>query len=229
MGVPATVLMPQGAAQSKVTATEGYGGKVMFYDRFTQDREEIARGMVEREGMRFLSPFEDPLVIAGQGTAAKELFEAVGELDYLFAPLGGGGLLAGVAIAAAHLSPDCKVIGVEPEAGDDGRRSMEAGHVVTIEPPHTLADGALVSRVGELNFAIMQRHVHRVVTVSDDEIVAAMRFMAQRMKQIIEPTGALAAAAVMHKKLDIEGKRVGVILSGGNVDLPRFCTLVGAQ
>ncbi len=225
-GMAAVILMPLDAPQAKIEATRGYGAEVVLFDRFQQDREQLGRDLARDRGMTLIPPFDHPDVIAGQGTAAKELFEAVGELDYLFVCVGGGGLVSGSALTARAVSPGCKVIGVEPEAGDDGQQSFRSGQIVKIATPRTIADGAQTQALGELTFAIIRRDVDDVVTVSDAQLVDAMRFFAERMKIIVEPTGCLGAAAVMRGDMPLAGKRVGVILSGGNVDLNRFAQLV---
>jgi len=226
-GMAAVILMPTDAPQAKIDATRGYGAEVVLFDRFAQDREVLARDMARERGMTLIPPFDHADVIAGQGTAAKELFEEVGELDYLFVCLGGGGLLSGSALVARVVSPHCKVVGVEPEAGNDGQQSFRSGALVKIATPRTIADGAQTQSLGEITFAIIQRDVDDVCTVSDAQLVDAMRFFAARMKIIVEPTGCLAAAAVMQGDMPLTGKRVGVIVSGGNVDLQRFGQLVG--
>jgi len=227
VGIHAAIIMPHDAPELKVQATKGYGGEVIIYDRYQQDREEIGRRLAHERGMTLIPPYDHPDVIAGQGTAAKELFEETGELDVLLVCLGGGGLLAGCAIAASALSPLCKVIGVEPEAGNDGQQSLRSGQIVHIAVPDTIADGAKTTHLGEHNFSVIQRHVDDVVTVSDAQLVATMKFFAERMKIVVEPTGCLAAAAALHGVVPIQGKRVGVIVSGGNVDLAMFARLVG--
>lgn len=224
--IKSAIIMPHDAPALKVQATLGYGGEVITYDRYKEDREEIGRRLAQERGMTLIPPYDHPDVIAGQGTAAKELFEETGTLDVLLVCLGGGGLLAGSAIAAAALSPTCKVIGVEPELGNDGQQSLARGEVVHIPVPDTIADGAKVTHVGDHNFAIMQRHVDQIVTVSDAQLVATMRFFAERMKMVVEPTGCLAAAAALHGVLPLAGKRVGVLISGGNVDLATFARMI---
>jgi threonine dehydratase len=226
LDVRAVIVMPEDAPAVKITATKGYGGEVVFYDRYTQDREEIGQRLAAEEGLTLIPPYDHPDVIAGQGTAAKELFEETGPLDVLVVPLGGGGLLSGSALAAEALSPGCTVIGVEPEAGNDGQRSFRSGQIVHIATPQTIADGAQTQHLGNHTFPIIRRLVEDIVTVSDGELVAAMAFFASRMKLVVEPTGCLAAAAVFSGKLDMAGKRVGVMLSGGNIDLMRFADLV---
>jgi threo-3-hydroxy-L-aspartate ammonia-lyase len=218
-GIPAVIVMPGDAPAAKLAATKGYGAEIVPYDRDTGDREAIAAGIARERGMTLIPPYDHPHVVAGQGTAAKELLEDAGPLDYLFVCLGGGGLLSGCAIAASALAPDCKVIGVEPEAGNDGQQSFRSKKIVEIAVPNTIADGARTTHVGEVNLPLMLRYVHDVVTVSDAELVKTMKFFVERMKMVVEPTGCLAAAAVLERKLDIAGKRVGVIISGGNVDL----------
>lgn len=226
-GAPVTIVMPHDAPSAKVAATRGYGAEVVIYDRYAEDREAIGRELAERQGLALVPPFDHADVIAGQGTATKELLEERGPLDLLLVCLGGGGLTAGSALAAEALSPGCRVIAVEPEAGDDGRRSFRSGEIVHIPVPQTLADGAQTQALGRLTFPIIRRLVADVVTVPDAALVAAMRFFAERMKMLVEPTGCLAAAAAFSGGVDCRGKRVGVILSGGNVDLARFAALVG--
>ncbi|PWK69712.1 threo-3-hydroxy-L-aspartate ammonia-lyase [Aminobacter sp. AP02] len=219
LGAPSVIVMPKDAPEIKVAATRGYGAEVVFFDRYSDDREAIARAISEERGMAMIPPFDHPDIIAGQGTAALELIEEVGELDMLITPLGGGGLLAGCALSAKALNPDCRVIGVEPEAGNDGQQSLQKGEVVRIAPPKSIADGALTTFVGYHNFPILQSKVDGIVTVSDGQLVSTMRFFAERMKIIVEPTGCLGASAALNNVVDCAGKRVGIVLSGGNVDL----------
>ncbi len=226
LNVKATIVMPSDAPAAKLAATRGYGAEVICYDRTKENREEIANRLAAERGAIMIPPFNQPHVIAGQGSAAKELIESAGRLDYLFVCVGGGGLLAGSAIAAEHLSPGCKVIGVEPEAGDDARQSLQNGKIVEIALPQTIADGAQTQRIGELVFPIIRNYVKDIVTVSDKQLRAQMRFFAERMKMVVEPTGCLAAAAAMNGAIDISSKRVGVIVSGGNVDLGFFATCI---
>ena len=226
LGIPATIVMPYDAPASKVAATEEYGGTVVRYDRYTEDREEIGRKLAEQRGMTLLPPYDHPDILAGQGTAAKELFEEVGELDALFVPLGGGGLLSGTALSTRALSPDCLLYGVEPEAGDDGRQSFRSGEIVHIPTPKTIADGAQTTHLGEYTFAIIRRDVTDVLTASDDELVEAIRMLASTLKLVVEPTGCLGFAAARRQAPDLQGKRVGVLISGGNVDLDRYATLL---
>ena len=225
-GIRATIIMPSDAPALKVQATREYGGEVILYDRYTENREEIARRLAEERGMTLIPPYDHPDVICGQGTAARELFEDVGPLDVLLVPLGGGGLLAGCALAASGLAPDCKVIGVEPEAGNDGQQSLAKGEIVHIGVPKTIADGAMVTHVGEHNFEVIKRRVDAIVTVSDAQLVETMKFFAERMKMVVEPTGCLGAAAALCGVVPVAGKRVGIVISGGNVDLSRFGELV---
>jgi threonine dehydratase len=225
-GIRATIIMPNDAPALKVQATKEYGGEVIFYDRYTENREEIARRLADERGMTLVPPYDHPDVICGQGTAAKELFEDAGPLDILLVPLGGGGLLAGCALAASGLAPDCKVIGVEPEAGNDGQQSLRKGEIVHIGVPKTIADGAMVTHVGEHNFEVIKRRVDDIVTVSDAQLVETMKFFAERMKMVVEPTGCLGAAAALCGVVPVAGKRVGILISGGNVDLSRFAELV---
>ncbi|SFC13005.1 threonine dehydratase [Massilia yuzhufengensis] len=227
-GIKSTIIMPSDAPALKVKATREYGGEVITYDRYTEDREAIGRRLSQERGMTLIPPYDHPDVIAGQGTAAKELFEEVGELDVLLVCLGGGGLLAGCALAARALSPSCKVIGVEPEAGNDGQQSLRKGEIVHIAVPKTIADGAMVTHIGEHNFEVIRRHVDDIVTVTDAQLAQTMAFFAERMKMVVEPTGCLGAAAALHGVVDVKGKRVGIVISGGNVDLSRFAELVTA-
>lgn len=226
LGIPATIVMPHDAPAAKVAATKGYGGQVIVYDRYTEDREQIGRRLAQEHGLTLIPPYDHPHVLAGQGTAAKELFDEVGRLDALFVPLGGGGLLSGTALATRALSPECKLYGVEPAAGNDGQQSFRSGAIVHIDTPQTIADGAQTQHLGHITFGIIRRDVDDVLTASDAELVDAMRFMAERMKLIVEPTGGLGFAAARRMKDELAGKRVGVIVSGGNVDLTRFCALL---
>jgi threonine dehydratase len=228
LGMPAHVVMPRDAPVSKIAATKGYGANIVFYDRYTDDREQIGRTLADKYGLTLISPYDHPDVIAGQGTAAKELFEEAGALDALFVSLGGGGLLAGSALATRALSPRCKLYGVEPEAGNDGQRSFRSGAVVHIETPNTIADGAQSKHLGHYTFQIIRSHVDDVLTVTDSQLIDAMRFLAERMKLIVEPTGCLGFAAAQIMRAELQGKRVGVIISGGNVDIARYCALLAA-
>jgi threonine dehydratase len=226
LGMPATIIMPHDAPAAKVAATKGYGGRVVLYDRYTEDREAIGRKLAEEQGLTLIPPYDHPDVIAGQGTAAKELFEETGELDALFVCLGGGGLLSGCALSARALAPQCKVYGVEPAAGNDGQQSFRSGSIVHIDTPKTIADGAQTQHLGNYTFGIIRRDVDDILTVTDEELVDCMRFFASRMKLVVEPTGCLGFAAARNMKAELQGKRVGVIVSGGNVDIDRFAALL---
>jgi len=222
LGVKATIVMPADAPAAKLAATRGYGGEVVTYDRFTEDREAISNRLAAERGLTLIPPYDHAEVIAGQGTAAMELLEEAGPLDALFVCLGGGGLLSGSLLAASAMAPACAVFGVEPEAGDDARQSLRAGRIVTIPVPKTIADGAMTTHLGRLTFPIIRDHVRDILTVSDARLVEQMRFFAERMKIVVEPTGCLAAAAAFDAARAWQGKRVGVIVSGGNVDLAAY-------
>jgi len=226
LGIKAVIIMPKDAPGSKIAATKGYGGEIVFYDRYAEDREAIGRQIVAERGLTLIPPYDHPHVIAGQGTAMKELIEETGPLDAVLTPLGGGGLLSGCAIAARALCPGCDVYGVEPEAGNDGQQSFRSGKIVHIATPRTIADGAQTLHLGEHTFPVIRDRVTDVLTVSDQELVDAMRFFAERMKLVVEATGCLAAAAVFTKKFDAAGKRIGIVLSGGNVDLAKYAGLL---
>jgi len=226
LGMPAAIVMPDDAPRAKLDATRGYGAEVVLYDRMREDREAIGRSLAEQRGMTLIPPFDHADVIAGQGTATLELLQETGPLDFLFVCLGGGGLISGAALALGALSPACKLIGVEPEAGDDARRSLREGRIVRIHTPDTIADGAQTTSLGALTFEIMRARVDDIVTASDAQLVDAMRFYAERMKLVVEPTGALSLAGARHAGLPIRGGRVGVLVSGGNIDLARFGELV---
>ena len=228
LGVPVTILMPLDAPEAKIAATRGYGAEVILFDRYSQDREALGRQIAGERGLSLIPPFDHPEVIAGQGTAALELIEETGPLDLLLVCLGGGGLVSGCALAAHALSPGIRVIGVEPEAGNDAQQSLRAGHIVKIAVPKTIADGAQTAALGHYTFPLIQRDVADIVTVSDGELVETMRFFAERMKLVVEPTGCLAAAAALTAKVPVRGLRVGVIISGGNTDLASFCRLLAA-
>ena len=226
LDVPATIVMPFDAPAAKLQATREYGATVVLYDRYTEDRESIGRALSESRGLTLIPPYDHRDVIAGQGTAALELFEDVGQLDALFVCLGGGGLLAGSALAAAQLSPHCKLYGVEPENGNDGQQSFRSGTIVHIAAPTTIADGAQAQHLGTLTFPIIRRHVTDVLTVTDPQLVSAMHFFAERMKLLVEPTGCLGFAGARNMLDDLAGQRVGLLISGGNVDLAHFCSLL---
>jgi threonine dehydratase len=219
LGASATVVMPMDAPAAKRQATEGYGARVVAYDPAREDREEVARRLQAEGDPVLIPPFDHPDVVAGQGTSAMELFGEIGVLDLLLVPCGGGGLLSGSAIAAKRLSPGCRVVGVEPEEADDATRSFRTGTLHTVRNPRTIADGARTPSLGAVTFPLVRRHVDDMVTVSDPDILRAMRFLWERMKLVVEPTGALGLAAAWKGALDVGGKRVGVIVSGGNVDL----------
>jgi threonine dehydratase len=218
LGIRVTIVMPGDAPAVKIEATRGYGAEVVLVDKRKETREEVAERILRERGLTMIPPFDHPQIIAGQGTAAKELIEDAGTLDYLFVPVSGGGLISGSAVAAAHLSPGCKVIGVEPEAGDDATRSFRTKTLQTCHNPETIADGARTHALGNLTFPLILRYVSEMATVSDAEIVRAMLYLWERMKIIVEPTGALGAAGLFERGLPVAGKNVGVILSGGNVD-----------
>ena len=228
LDMPAVIVMPEDAPASKMAATRDYGAQVVTYNRYTEDREAISRRLALERGITLVPPFDHPHVIAGQGTAAKELFEEVPSLDYLFVCVGGGGLLSGCLLAARELAPQCKVVGVEPETGNDGQQSLNAGHVVRIDTPQTIADGAQTQALGALTFPLIHAGVSDIVTATDAQLMSAMRFFAERMKIVVEPTGALGLAGACHGGVRLRGKRVGVVISGGNVDMTRYAQLLTA-
>lgn len=225
LGIKAVIVMPEDAPPNKVAATRAYGGEIVQYDRYREDREAIGRRLADERGLTLIPPYDHPHVMAGQGTVAKELLEDMPGLDVLLVCLGGGGLLSGCAVAAKAMAPRCKVFGVEPEAGNDGQQSFRNGRIMHIDTPKTIADGAQTQHLGQHTFPVIQNLVDDILTVSDAELVDTMRFFAERMKIVVEPTGCLAAAAALSKKIPLEGKRVGIVISGGNVDLTRFFTL----
>src|SRR3979411_845974 len=227
LGINATVVMPTDAPELKVAATRGYGAQIVPYDRLTEDREAIARRLADERGLTLVPPYDHPLIMAGQGTAALELIEEVGALDWLLLPVGGGGLLSGCVVAATGLLPAIKVVGVETEASNDWVLSLDAGHPVRIPPPDTIADGMRTQQPGALTFPIVQRLGERVMTVSDADVLEAMRFLLLRMKLLVEPTGAVPVALLLSGRLDLRGQRVGVILSGGNADPALLAEIVG--
>ncbi|MFG2827928.1 pyridoxal-phosphate dependent enzyme [Streptomyces sp. NPDC048434] len=227
LGSHAVIVMPEDSPKSKKDATAGYGAEIIYYDRYTEDRTALSRRLAEERGLALIPPFDHPHVIAGQGTTALELIEETGPLDALLVPVGGGGLMAGAATAATALVPGIRMIGVEPEAGDDTRRSLAAGHRVTVPVPRTIADGQAVETPGELTFAVNRRLLDSVVLVSDDEIRAAMKLAFERLKIVTEPSGASALAALLAGRIDPLPPRVGVIISGGNVGVERFLELLG--
>ncbi|MCA8937813.1 MAG: threo-3-hydroxy-L-aspartate ammonia-lyase [Planctomycetes bacterium] len=219
LGIPAVIVMPDDAPGVKLRATRDYGAEVVLYDKHKQTREALGKALANERGLTLVPPYDHPGIIAGQGTVALDLHEQVPELDVLLAPCGGGGLLSGCAVATKALRPGCKVIGIEPSAADDATRSFKTGTLQTVHNPETVADGARTPSLGELTFPLIQKHVDDMVTVDDAAIIAAMRFLWERMKLVVEPTGAMAYAALHSGTLRFPGKRIGVIISGGNVDL----------
>lgn len=237
-GIPSTIIMPKDAPPLKLKATQSYGGNVVFYDRYTEKRDEVAEKVKETlpEGTVFIPPYDHKHVIAGQGTVGKELIEDLQpdsvELDYLFVCVGGGGLISGISLAAKALSPNTKIIGVEPEAGNDAQQSLQKGKIVHIETPVTIADGAQTQHLGNLTFAIMKQNVSEIITVTDDELVNGMKFFGERMKLVVEPTGCLGLAGLrkMVKSGEVPiGSSCGVVISGGNVDMKRYCELISSS
>ncbi|HHE0194603.1 TPA: threo-3-hydroxy-L-aspartate ammonia-lyase, partial [Yersinia enterocolitica] len=226
LGIRAVIVMPKDSPAVKIAATRGYGGEVVLYDRYLEDREAISNKLAQEQGLTLIPPYDYPDVMAGQGTAAKELFEEVGELDVLLVPLGGGGLLSGCATVAKALYPNCQVIGVEPAAGNDGQQSFRSGKIVKIETPVTIADGAQTPALGHYTFPVIQERVDNILTATDDQLISAMKFFTSRMKIVVEPTGCLGAAVAFGDQLELRGKRVGVIISGGNVDLGRLAHFI---
>ncbi|MEQ5177461.1 threo-3-hydroxy-L-aspartate ammonia-lyase [Proteus genomosp. 6] len=222
LGIPATIIMPEDAPKAKMEATKGYRGRVITYNRYTEDREEIGQQLAQKEGLTLIPPYDHPHIIAGQGTAAKELFDEVGALDMLFVPLGGGGLLSGSLLSTKALSPDCKIFGVEPLAGNDGQQSLRKGEIIHIDTPKTIADGAQTQHLGNYTFEIIRNHVNDILTATDEELILAMQFYAQRMKIIVEPTGCLSLAAARQFGDKLKGKKIGIIISGGNVDIAQY-------
>jgi threo-3-hydroxy-L-aspartate ammonia-lyase len=233
LGMPSVIVMPHDSPAAKLAATRGYqqgqpGSEIVLYDRWREDREAIGQRLAAERGLTLIPPYDHPHVMAGQGTAALELIDDAGPLDALLVCVGGGGLIAGSAVVARHRLPEALVYGVEPEAGDDTRQSLARGEIVHIDTPKTIADGAQTQHSGRLTFPVIQRLVHGILTVSDAQLVGTMRFFAERMKMVVEPTGCLAAAAMLDGAIDLRGKRVGVIVSGGNVDMVRLAGWLGA-
>lgn len=222
LGIPATIIMPEDAPKAKMDATKGYGGRVITYNRYTEDREKIGQQLAQKEGLTLIPPYDHPHIIAGQGTAAKELFDEIGELDMLFVPLGGGGLLSGSLLSTKALSPDCKIFGVEPLAGNDGQQSLRKGEIIHIDTPKTIADGAQTQHLGNYTFEIIRNNVDDILTATDEELISAMQFYAQRMKMIVEPTGCLSLAAARQSGDKLKGKKIGIIISGGNIDIAQY-------
>ncbi|WP_326756458.1 pyridoxal-phosphate dependent enzyme [Streptomyces hirsutus] len=229
LGTTAVIVMPEDAPPSKRAATEAYGAEIVTYDRYTGDRVAVAEALAAERGLALIPPYEHPHVIAGQGTAALELIEEAGELDVLIAPVGGGGLIAGSATAVKGLHPGTRVTGVEPEAGDDTKRSLEAGHRVSVPVPRTIADGQALHTPGELTFSVNQQLLDGIVLVGDDEIRDAMRFAFERLKIVLEPSGATPLAALLTGRAGRLPNKVGLILSGGNIDAARFALLCGPR
>jgi threonine dehydratase len=227
LGIRTTIVMPDDAPPVKLAATRGYGAEVITYDKNVTTREALGASIAQERGLAVIPPYDHPHVVAGQGTAAKELIEEVGALDALYVPCGGAGLLSGCAIAAGHLSPGCKVTGVEPAAGDDATRSFRTKTLQTVHNPDTIADGARTPALGKITFPLVLAHVHDMTTVDDRELLDAMLYLWERMKIVVEPTGALGAAGLFKAGRAAAGQRVGVVISGGNVDLKAICRLIG--
>jgi threo-3-hydroxy-L-aspartate ammonia-lyase len=225
LGIDATIVMPNNAPQVKLDATADYGAEIVTYDPEETVREDLGAKLAEERGLTLIPPYDHPHVVAGQGTVADELFQQTGPLDALLVCVGGGGLLSGCAIAARHHAPDCTVIGVEPAAADDAARSFHSGTLHSVHNPDTVADGARTPHLGDITFPLVRAHADDIVTVPDESIIRAMHFVWERMKLVIEPTGALAASALLDGTVPGENRRIGVILSGGNVDLQRATEL----
>jgi threonine dehydratase len=226
LDVEAAIIMPTDAPANKLAATRGYGAEIVPYDRYGEEREDLLDKFARERGLTVVHPFDDPEIMAGQGTVALELHEQAGPLDVLVVPLGGGGLMAGCATAIKGVSPDTKVIGVEPEAGDKVRRSLQIGRRVSIDVPRTIADGQQTTAPGKLTFLVIQKRMDEATVASDEEIVEAMRFVFNRLRVVVEPSGATALAALLAGRIEAPGARIGVVLSGGNVDHERFCALM---
>ena len=229
LGIKSVIVMPSDAPAAKMAATHDFGAEIVLYDRYREDREALASQLAEEGSLTLVPPFDHPHVMAGQGTTAKELFEDTDRLDLVLVPLGGGGLLSGCAVAARAINPKCTVIGVEPAAGNDGERSFRTGSIVHIDVPATIADGAQTQHLGRHTFPVIRELVDNVITVSDADLIETMRFFASRMKLVVEPTGCLGAAAVIQRRIDVTGKNVGVVISGGNIDMIRFAELLLAR
>ena len=226
LGIKSVIVMPSDAPAAKMAATRDFGAKIVLYDRYREDREELASHLAEERSLTLVPPFDHPHVMAGQGTTAKEMFEDTDRLDVVLVPLGGGGLLSGCAVTARAINPKCTVIGVEPEAGNDGERSFRTGSIVYIDVPATIADGAQTQHLGRHTFPVIRELVDDVITVSDADLIETMRFFASRMKIVSEPTGCLGAAAVIQRRIGVTGKSVGIVISGGNIDMTRFAGLL---
>lgn len=229
LDIPRVIVMPEDAPAVKRKAAEAYGAEIVAYDRERDDREAIGRRLSVERGLAIVPPYDHPDVIAGQGTAARELFEEAGRLDVLLVPCGGGGLLSGSALAAEAMSPGCAVVGVEPAAGDDANRSFRSKQLQTVRNPQTVADGARTASLGSLTLPLVLNHVSDMTTVDDRQLLAAMFYLWERLKLVVEPTGALGAAAAFEQKIPIAGRRVGVILTGGNVDLSQVAAWLAAS
>ncbi|MFN2590798.1 MAG: pyridoxal-phosphate dependent enzyme [Actinomycetota bacterium] len=229
LGTRATILMPEDASAAKIEATREYGAELALYDRYAEDREELGAGLAAERGAVLVPPYDDPLVMAGQGTATLELIEDVGPVDVLVCPVSGGGLIAGCATAVTALCPGVRVVGVEPSDGDDTRRSLAAGERIRIPVPRTIADGLQVPTPGRLTFEVNRRLVDEVVTVTDDEIIEAMAFLFERIKVVAEPSGAAAVAALLAGRVSVSGNRVAAVISGGNVSAARFAELIARR
>lgn len=228
-GCPAVIVMPSDAPAVKVEATRGYGAEVVFFDRHSESREQIGLEIASRRGLTLVPPFNHPDVVAGQGTLALEMFEEQPELDIVLAPVGGGGLISGIAVAAHGVRPGVRVYGVEPEVANDAQRSLASGEIVTIAAPDTIADGIRTAAVGDVTFPLMRANLAGIVTVSDDEIRSALRYLAGRLKLLVEPTGAVGAAAVFEGRIPgMAGKCIGVVLCGGNADLADLAAILGS-
>lgn len=226
LGVPATIVMPSDAPASKIAATKECGAEIIFYDRHKSHRAEIAQNICEEKKATLVPPFDDPEILAGAGTAALELLEEIPDLDVIVTPVGGGGLLSGSALAAHGINPGIELHGVEPEAGNDFQRSLDRGEIVQIDVPKTIADGLQTQAPGQITFEIVRNHVKSIVTVTDDELRDGMRFAFERMKLVIEPSGAAGLAGMLSRKIGAGGKRIGIVISGGNVDAERFASLI---
>jgi threonine dehydratase len=226
LGIHAVIVMPEDAPAVKLVATRGYGAEVITYDRLKVDREAFSYSIAADRNLAVVPPFDHAQIVAGQGTAAKELIDEVGPLDWLYVPCGGGGLISGSALAAKALSPNCKVVGVEPEAGDDATRSFKTGTLRSCRNPDTIADGARTHQLGKVTFPLLLANVHDMVTVNDQDLAQSMFYLMERMKIVVEPTGALGAAGLFHRNRVQLGDRVGVIISGGNADFKALAALM---
>jgi threonine dehydratase len=229
LDIPRVIVMPTDAPEVKRRATAGYGGELVLYDRDHEDREVIGSRLAAERGLTLIPPYNHPQIVAGAGTAALELFQEVGELDVLLVPCGGGGLLGGSALAAAALSRRCRVIGIEPAAGDDATRSFRSGHIETVANPQTVADGARTTSLGSFTFPLIRQHVSDMATVDDPALLRTMFYLWERLKLVVEPTGALGAAGAIEGLVPVAGQRVGIILSGGNIDVSQVSTWIAQQ